>query len=175
MAGVKWQRFRLDIPTEYGPRERQAIAGEVIDFILKRTKAGVDVNGQQFQKYSKKYMKSRDFRIGGKSGKVDLTLSGDMLSAVDLLSHKKGTLLIGIPQGDHENNAKATGNQEGTYGNPRPVTKPRRFLGIQKKDVSAILAKYPIDDPGERSDRVNLMETINEESEKTVRGVRVEK
>lgn len=141
---ASWQRVRIDIPEDYKPSERIAIAEEVIDFIIERSKKGKDVENNSFPKYSKSYKNSKDFKIAGKSSNVDLTLSGDMLNSIQLISHKKGSVLIGFDRGDSTNNGKAEGNQIGSYGqksgNPE---RARKFLGIQEKDLDKILKKYP--------------------------------
>lgn len=142
---AKWQRVAITLPKRFGPTERMAIAQEVIDFIVERSKSGKDINGNQFPKYSQSYTKSLDFKIAGKSkGSVDLTLSGDMLNSIKLLSHSNGQLLVGFDRGDSENNGKAEGNQLGTYGKSTPNKKKARpFLGISKEDLRKILENYP--------------------------------
>lgn len=148
---AKWQRVTIEIPDEYGPLERQAIAAEVLDFIRTRTQEkSVDKNNKPFPKYSKEYLDSLDFKIGGKSKKVDLTLSGDMLGALDLINHKKGQLLIGFQNGSEEN-ARADGNIRGTYGKSSSTGKARDFLGISSTDLQSIIDKYPSDRSKDRA------------------------
>lgn len=158
---AKWQRVKIEVPEHLTPDERQAVALEIIDFIRERTqKKNLDKNNRPFPAYSASYVKSLDFKIAGKSkGKVDLTLSGDMLGALDLLSHKKGILTIGFEKGSTEN-ARADGNIRGTYGNKSPVSDPRDFLGIDPKDLNSILKKYPATDPAIKKDRVDAVLNI---------------
>lgn len=141
---AKWQRVSITIPKGFGPTERQAIAQDVIDFIVKRSKDGRDVNGKRFPGYSKEYTKSLDFKIAGKSkSNIDLTLSGEMLDSIQLISEKSGNLLIGFDKSDAKLNGKAEGNQLGTYGRSKPIAgKARPFLGISKDDLRSILSKY---------------------------------
>lgn len=142
---AKWQRVKIAIPDYLSPDERQALAFEILNFIRERTqKKNVDKNNRPFPAYSSSYAKSLDFKIAGKSkGSVDLTLSGDMLGALDLLSHKKGELLIGFENGSQEN-ARADGNIRGTYGQSKPnSSKARDFLGISPTDLKTILKNYP--------------------------------
>jgi hypothetical protein len=144
--GAKWQRVKIPIDKRYKPNERRAIAREIVEKIRQRTQdRNVDKNGRPFPKYSKDYVESLDFKIAGKSrGDIDLTLSGDMLTALDLLSHKSGELMVGYENGTEEN-AKADGNIRGTYGSKRPNPKKKRdFLGIMKKELNEILKKYPL-------------------------------
>lgn len=142
---AKWQRVKINIPKRFGPVERQAIAQDVIDFIVERTKSGKNVDGKQFPGYSKSYTKSLDFKIAGKSkSKVDLTLSEEMLNSIGLLNHSSGELLVGFDKTDDKLNGKAEGNQLGTYGQPKPIKgKARPFLGISSADLKKILSNYP--------------------------------
>lgn len=138
---TKHQKFRLNL-TGYSPEEREAIAVEVIDKIIKRTKKGLDKDGQPFAGYSKAYKDSLNFKIAGKSSKVDLTLSGDMLDSIKILQNQGRSVEIGFENGSVEN-GKADGNIRGTYGKPSPVGPARPFLGITDKELKSILSKYP--------------------------------
>jgi len=140
---AKWQRKKINIPDDFGPADRELIAADIIEHIRLRTESGRNKKNRPFPKYSKEYIESLDFKIAGKKpGKVDLTLTGDMLIALDLISHKKGELLIGYENGTIEN-AKADGNIRGTYGNPSPIPgKARDFLGITKKKLGEIVRSY---------------------------------
>jgi len=132
-------KFTLDL-SDYTPAQREAIASEVIDRIVARTKQGKDKEGNTFAPYSKSYKESLDFKIGGKSSKVNLTLSGDMLDSIELLRNGPKTE-IGYRASSPER-GKAEGNILGTYGNPSPVAPPRDFLGISPEELSKILKNY---------------------------------
>jgi hypothetical protein len=133
----------IDINPEYDQEQRQAIADEVIDFIVNRSKQGLDKYNRSFPNYSKSYKDSLDFKIAGKSSSVDLTLSGDMLDSIELLSNRKGSITIGFRPGSE--NDKAEGNIIGSYGQPSGnPAKSRDFLGIHPSDLSSILNKYPL-------------------------------
>jgi phage gpG-like protein len=121
---------------------REALGREVAEFIRKRSEGGRDKNGKKFVKYTKEYTQSLDFKNAGKSkNKVDLTLSGDMLIALDLLSHRRGSILIGYENGSEEN-AKADGNVTGSYGQPKAnPSKARDFMGIKDKDLDKLIDK----------------------------------
>jgi hypothetical protein len=56
------------------------IKGVVPGMILERSNKGVDINGQQFAAYSRRYQ--RKLRRMGEDPKVDLRLSGGMLNSV---------------------------------------------------------------------------------------------
>lgn len=143
---TKWQRVAIEIPRQYGPAEREAIAQEIVEFIRNRTAQNRDKNNRQFAAYSESYVGSFPFKVAGKSrGDVNLVLSGDMMSAMDALSHKPGRVVIGFQNGTVEN-AKADGNIRGTYGTPRPIPgKARDFLGISKRDLKEeVLSQFPL-------------------------------
>ena len=140
---MTWQRTRIDVPENLSAKDRIRLADKVIDYIIQRTENGSGMkNGRKFRfpKYSKEYTQSLDFKIAGKKkGKVDLKLSGDMLAAIELLSHRKGSLLVGFENNTEEND-KAEGNQKGTYGQPSPLPgKARPFLDVNKSELSALI------------------------------------
>lgn len=141
------QKTRIKIPKGYSPRERKAIAQDVIDFIVERTENGHDKSGKRFPGYSKSYKESLDFKNAGKTSKVDLTLSGEMLSEIDLLTQRNGSITVGYDAGDTELNGKVEGNRKGTYGKKKAnKSKARDFLGLSKTALQNILKKYPLGD-----------------------------
>ena len=141
---AKWQRIRVDIPKTYTPTERVAIANAIIEFSIKRSKAGDAVDGSSFPGYTSGYKNSLNFGIAGKSeSSVNLTLSGEMLNAMDLISHSNGSLLIGYDRGDSDLNGKVEGNRIGSYGREADSDKARDFLGISKTDLDKILKQFP--------------------------------
>lgn len=155
-----WMKTKIKIPKHLKPDEREALALEILEQIVERTKNGKDKDGDRFPSYSKSYKNSLNFKIGGKSSKVDLTLSGDMLADMQLLSHKSGELVIGFENGT-ESNAKAEGNIRGTYGQKTPRSdRARDFLGIDDKSLSRILADYPADDIDAKKEKVEELRAI---------------
>lgn len=138
------QQQKIDIPIsdKYTPAERRAIAEDVIDFIVNRSKSGLDKNNNAFVGYSASYKDSLEFRIGGKSSNVDLTLSGDMLDSIELLRDRKGAITVGFSRG--QENDKAEGNIIGSYGRSANPSKARDFLGIHPSDLTRILKQHPI-------------------------------
>lgn len=141
---AKWQRFTVEIPKGYSPAEREVIGEEILDFIRERTQKGLNKTNREFPGYSEEYEKSLNFKIAGKDrGKVDLTLSGDMLGALTILSNSNGKLILGFENGTQEN-AIADGNIRGTYGQAKPGAKKRDFLGITKTDLAKILDDHPL-------------------------------
>lgn len=155
-----WMKTKIKIPKHLKPNEREALALEILEKIIDRTQKGKDKDGDKFPSYSKSYKNSLNFKIGGKSSKVDLSLSGDMLADMQLLNHKSGELIIGYENGS-ESNAKAEGNIRGTYGQKTPQkSKARDFLGIEDKDLARILADYPADDPLARKEKAQEVRDI---------------
>lgn len=124
------QYFDIEAPNDFTIGMRKALGKEVVEFIRRRTESGKDKNDKRFIKYSKAYINSKAFKIAGKSpSKVNLTLSGDMLIALDVLSHKEGPISIGFKEGSEEN-ARADGN-----------VKKRDFMGIKDKDLNKLIDK----------------------------------
>ena len=154
-----WMKTKIKISRRYSQEEREAIAFDVLDHILSRTERGIDKNGSKFPSYSKAYKDSLDFKIAGKSNKVDLKLSGDMLADMKLLDEEKGAIVIGY-ENDTESNAKAEGNIKGTYGQKKSTGKRRDFLGIEEKELAKILAKYPLSDEEKRKERVSNIASL---------------
>jgi hypothetical protein len=152
------QKVTIEIPDHLTPQERQAFAAEVLDLIVERTREkGLDKNNKPFKGYSDSYMDSLEFKIAGKDAKVDLTLSGEMLDAIELLRHKRGQLVIGYQAGDPIN-GKVEGNRLGTYGQSKQVGPKRDHLGITKGDLAKIASKYPKRDKDAKAERVAEIE-----------------
>jgi hypothetical protein len=137
---AKWQKFKVDL-TGLGLDEdqRAEVADLVIERIVERTTQGKDKDGKRFAGYSKAYKDSLDFKVAGKSGKVDLQLSGDMLAAIEALDVTRRSITIGF-EPDSDENAKADGNIRGTYGQSKPIPgKARDFLGITERELAKII------------------------------------
>lgn len=137
---MAWQRTRINLPARYSKSDRVAIASEIIDFIRERSQSGRGINpntgrNKRFVRYTDEYAKRE-----GKTN-VDLTLNDEMLRAMRLISDRPDSLLIGYENGTEEN-AKAEGNQIGSYGRSPNPEKARPFLGITNADLNRILAKY---------------------------------
>lgn len=139
--GAKWQRIKIKVPDYFDDEERRELADEIIAHIRKRTESGRDKDGAKFPPYSKSYINSLEFKLAGKSkSRVNLRLSGEMVEALDLLSHKKKEIVIGFERGSVEN-AKADGNIRGTYGGDEKPSKARDFLGISDTELDRLIAR----------------------------------
>ena len=137
---TKWQKIKIDL-SGYGLNsdQKDEVADLIIERIVNRTDQGKDKDGRKFAGYSKSYKESLDFKVAGKTNKVDLQLSGDMLAALSVLDQTSRSVVIGFERGSEEN-AKADGNIRGTYGKPTPDPKKARdFLGITDRELSKII------------------------------------
>lgn len=134
-----WQKIDIKIPDDLKPAQRDELGDLIIEHIFDRTNRGLDKKGNPFPSYSKSYKNSLDFRNAGKSGKVNLQLSGDMLASLELLRQKSGELRIGFERGSDANDI-ADGNIKGTYGRQKPIKgKKRDFLGIESKKLRELI------------------------------------
>jgi hypothetical protein len=109
-----------------------------VEIIQARTLSGLDKNNDKFEKYTAMYAKEK----GVGRGDVDLVLDGEMLDSLELVSHKNGELVIGYKDPSDELAGKVEGNRRGTYGQPKPVTKPRDFLGIDVDELDVLISAY---------------------------------
>lgn len=158
---AKHQFRDIKVSPAYTEEERRAIARDLVSYIRDRTKEGKGPGGKEWGggagKYSDEYKKSLEFKIAGKDSTVDLTLSGDMLDSMDVLSTEGNKIRIGFENGTEEN-ARADGNIRGTYGQDRPIPgKARPFLDLTPDEVKAVLEKYPLDDPQTRGFRTAVV------------------
>ena len=136
---AKWVKNKIELPDDLDKSERKKVGSEVLDYIRKRTTRGLGKGGKKFPAYSKQYIASLDFRNAAKkSSKVNLKLSGDMMAALDVLSHKKGQLLYGFENKTPEND-RAEGNVLGSYGGNPNSSKARDFMGLTKGEIDTIV------------------------------------
>lgn len=97
------------------------------------------MDGEKFPGYSAAYKNSLNFKLAGKTSKVNLTLSGEMLDSLEILQAKRGKIVIGY-QKDSEMNGRAEGNILGTYGTNTPnPSKARNFMELSDNELSKIL------------------------------------
>lgn len=149
----------------YTEEERRAIAQDIVDYIRDRTKDGKGPGNKPWSgkagEYSDEYKKSLEFKIAGKDGTVDLSLSGDMLDSIEVLS-TSSKIRVGFQNGTDEN-ARADGNIRGTYGQDRPIPgKARPFLNLTNSELENILNKYPLDNGEARAFRTTIRNAVTE-------------
>ena len=119
---MTWQKEIIDIDPDLNPSQRKEVGEKVIQHILERTVVNSkDRDGRRFKSYSDEYAKTKG------TTHVDLTVSGEMLDKLKVISHRKGRLLIGYENGTDAND-KAEWN--------RP---DRDFLGIQQSKLKKIM------------------------------------
>jgi hypothetical protein len=141
MGKVVWQKIEIAIPKGLPETEKLALGEDIIEYMRKRTESGKDNSGGSFPKYSPEYMASLDFKIAGKSSKVNLTQTGDMLADIEVLDIKNDRLVIGFEKGSLSND-KADGHIRGWNGR----SKERPFLGFEgeseKGKLKSIIKKH---------------------------------
>lgn len=143
---TKHQKVEFKIPEDLTPSQRRDLADLIVERIVARTQLeNVDKRGKPFPKYSPEYVKSLDFKLGGKTaGEVNLTLSGDMLAALKPLKIRPDAIVVGFEKGSEEN-GKADGNIRGTYGKPKPIGPKRDFLGLKPEELRKLIAEVKRD------------------------------
>lgn len=122
--------------TVRNPSVKEQIKQELIDTILKRTQdQSKSYTGRPFKGYSKLYKSSDDFQAFGKTNKVNLTLTGDMLASLDAIEETNNTITFGFLDADEQ--AKAHGHITGGGKLPK-----RDFFGFSNKEIDEIRAKF---------------------------------
>lgn len=134
---------------------RQALAQDIIDAIVKKAES---FGGR----YSNEYSKSAEFIAFGKSkNDVNLTLSGQMLAALDVLKDTRDKIVIGWDEGS-EDGKKAHGNITGRNG---AVKTKRDFFKLTESELKAIAKQYADDMSGddrtERRTAQDILDAIN--------------
>lgn len=138
--------------SEY-PEIKEAIGQAIIDLMVSRTESGKDVSGNNFFQYSKEYKNSLAFKAFGKTNKVNLTQSGDMLAFLDIVENKGNTIKIGWA--DDEENAKAYNHNAGD-------TVPKRaFFGVTDNDLKKITDEFKPDLKRSKNDDI-IISKINQ-------------
>lgn len=103
---------------------------EIINLIKSRSRGGIDKSGKPFPGYKKSYKESREFKLAGKSSRVNLTFTGEMLNEIELIRHGRGFIVIGFERGtDVNDRAKFTKD----WG--------RDFLGISEKEKNQLIKR----------------------------------
>lgn len=110
------------------------IAQALIDKIVKRTESGKDLRGNSFDAYPKSYRESDSFEAFGKSRKVNMTLSGGMLSLLE--PNDTGGSEVKLGWNDVKENAKAFNHMTGD------TVKKRQFFGLKQEDIKEVLTGF---------------------------------
>lgn len=132
---------------QYGESTKEALGQAIIDKIVERTQEQrIDKFGKKLAGYSKAYANSLDGQVGGKvqGQAANLTLSGDMLSSINIIEKTAKTITIGFD--DDTENAKAFGHISGMEGHPTiKKGKVRDFFGLPKSELRIIADEFKSD------------------------------
>jgi hypothetical protein len=137
------QSFIAFVDPAYDFNTRLQIGKDIVRYIQDRTTEGLGIGRRPFGKYSNAYQETREFEIA-KQGetKVNLTLSGDMLSSVSVLDASiPGRIEIGIDGGFEEDKARFM--KEKGY----------EFLGLSSDELDSIVSEYETQTPEQREAR----------------------
>lgn len=147
------------------PSIRRSIAERAIEIILERTEEGKGVDGNKVVKlkspYSKQYSESLEFQgFNKEKNKVNMKLTGSMLSSVDLIAEQSSKIKIGIDDPDEA--PKAFNHLTGDTVPKRP------WLGLTSADLDKIKSEYQEEVDGDTPvtaadlfDRQSLTKVIN--------------
>ena len=135
----------MKISRKLSRNERLVVADEVLKYIKERTKRGHGKNdrpwkGARANEYSKGYKDSLAFMQKLSKGKVNLELSGDMLTALET-KQRNGEIKVHIPFSEEEW-GPAKGNILGSYGRKPDSSKARNFLELGRKDQEEIMRRF---------------------------------
>ena len=150
---------RIDIPKGLTPAQRELLGEKIVRKIRERTKEGMSATGRPFKGYSKEYKESLDFKLAGKSDTVSLSSTGDMLAELEVLKNNNRYILVGY-EVDHPDAGKVQGNVTGEYGNDKPVTRPRDFIGLPKKWVEILAEEVKLELPDFEEEKTSVIANI---------------
>jgi len=112
-----------------------AFGQSIVDRIVDRTQGeNRRADGPSFRRYSESYEESQAFADFGKSGSVDLTLTGDMLLDIDILELTPSRLVVGFS--DQTQTAKAFNHHTGDTVPARP------FFDINKSELDELVDEF---------------------------------
>lgn len=148
---MAWMKVRIPIPENLGPQARETLGILIRNQIQDNANNGQGVSKigvsrkKNFPGYTEGYAdKKKKQRPSWDGSTVDLTLSAKMLADFNLISHKKGSVLIGFQNGT-ESNAKAEGNVTGSYGRSPNKSKARNFLGLPSSQLKELIKEVKED------------------------------
>jgi hypothetical protein len=114
---------------------KKAIGQVLLDKMLARVEGGEGIGGVKLKSpYSKPYAESLQFKAAGKSkGKVNMTLTGDMLASIDIKSTDGNKIVLAIDESQVE---KAFNHQTGDTVPKRP------FFGFTKAELKDLKKEF---------------------------------
>lgn len=116
------------------PSLKEVIGQALIDVIVERSKSGKDIDRTPFKKYPKSYKESDQYAAFGKTSNVNMDLTGNMLSDIDVKPAPGSIIKLGFR--DSVNNAKSFNHMTGD------TVKQRQFFGLRDKDVKDVLTRF---------------------------------
>lgn len=129
----------IDIKKEFGvdlsdePRLRQEIGQAIVDRIRDRSAEGIDLFGDNFDKYDERYVESDDFKDYDKSeDEVNMELTGAMLESVDF-EDSASTITVSV---GGEETPKGYNHQVGDK------LKRRSWFGVNSNDIKDIKSSF---------------------------------
>ena len=132
------QSFTINLPPGMDATDQAEFVDLVLAHIKERSQNGVGARrrGRGYQLFSfPGYTEEYSSKKG--SSQVDLTLSGDMLEAMEVIKKTRRTVEIGYKRNNPEV-GKAEGNQLGSYGGSPDRKKARPFLGLTKSEYEEL-------------------------------------
>lgn len=120
------------------PGLKEAIGQALIDKMKDRTASNEFVKiDSGAQRYSDSYAESDEFKARGKSkGNVNMKLTGDMLSALEVLETSGNSIKLGFD--DPEEREKAGGHNRGD----NKVLPLRQFFGLRQSEVKEVIGRF---------------------------------
>jgi hypothetical protein len=126
------EEFGVDLSKSAALKTR--IGQAIIDRIIERTEAGKSNTGGNLKApYSKGYRNSKTYEIYGKTGKINMTLKGDMLGSIDVGAIDGNTVKVEV---DSSQSPKAYNHMVGDTLPKRP------FFGVNKSELKRIKKEF---------------------------------
>lgn len=115
---------------------RDQIGQAIIDRIVDRTAEGKAIGGQRDLKgpYSTAYKNSDDYADHGKSGEINMELTGRMMDDIDIISETSNTIKVGFEE--RIEILKAFNHNTGD------TVPKRQFFGVNKTEITAIKKEF---------------------------------
>lgn len=132
------QRIRL--PSDLSVDQVRSLGNRILEQNRNNARNGIDGSGRSMPGYSSSYKESLDFKNAGKTSKVTLTQTGDMLAELSVIDYGIGYVTIGYTL-DNPEAAKAHGNVTGEYGQQSSTGKDRPFIGIPPNQLERLIAE----------------------------------
>jgi hypothetical protein len=134
------QKFNLkdifEVDFSQNPDLRDQIGQAIIDKIVDRTAEGKAIGGKRDLKgpYSKAYKNSDDYADFGKTGEINMELTGRMMDDIDIINETTNTIKVGFEE--RIEILKAYNHNVGD------TVKKRDFFGVNKTEIAEIKKEF---------------------------------